>query len=185
MNIEKHMDSWEQYKQNIIITRESNESFDWIEDIFIRDLFNYIRNILNNSPGLRNKIRTSNGTNLLSLIPKNNRYPDILLDRVLHSYYYLLQDWNLWTKIFKENIMLKKYLNKQYTETALDKLYETHKNINTTHKYHAEQYNIDVNSYLNIIKLIYFERKNKLPPFLCPCKSGSIKFPGYIRLVLR
>lgn len=177
------MDSWDKYKQNLVLTSESNETFDWIEDQCIRDLFNYIRNILDNDTALRNQIKTSNGTNLLHLMPKNSKYPTILLERALKSYHYLLQDWNLWTKLFKENIELKKYLNKQLTETTLDKLYESHKNLNITHKYQAEQYNIDVNTYMNIIKVIYFERKNNLQPF--NYKTASTKFPGYIRLVLR
>lgn len=60
------MDTWDKYKQNLVI---SNESFDRIEDIYIREIFNYIRNILDKSPDLRNKIRTSGDTNLQNLIP--------------------------------------------------------------------------------------------------------------------
>jgi tRNA-dihydrouridine synthase len=183
---------WFKYKQTLVFKDEQQESFEWIYPLTLRNLLNAIRDILDKKPYLREKIRSYIGNNIIDDLEIANdfiphiSYNEYVLERALLSYRSLLDNWKLWTKIFKENMAKYVYLQKQLSQDTIVRLYTEISNPNSKLKYNAEQYNMDVETYKKTLTDVYDEIKyisslDYYSKTTFTTMPNTHVFPGYIR----
>jgi hypothetical protein len=184
---------WYLYKKTLTFTEEAFETFNWIDGIHLQDVFNYIKTTLDEKPEIREKIKNLNRYTILELIRTefSTKYTSIIMERALYSYCSLLHNWSRWTRRFKENIAYHRYLEKQLTPEKITTQYNTLKNPNTQVRYIAEEYNMDISTYITTLVKVYNEfiqKQTSVPKnylYAGPKSFPKLILPGYVRVVWR